>query len=95
MRSASSRIALGLARWALQLLIWLCWATFLLYVVIATVPVWLQSSTCRALIDAAMFPFMPLALNAYPKSGKYSSAVRTAICFRVQPSLLKVQVPVA
>ena len=71
--------ALGLAKWALRLLIALCVSVFLLYVVTIAVNTWLSSSAYHTVTDATVFPYISEAkqegLARISEQRQYSSAV--------------------
>ena len=73
--------ALGLAKWALRLVIALCAALFLFYVVAIATDAWVSTSIYHALTNATVFPYIGQAekegLARISEQRQYSSAVHS------------------
>ena len=71
--------ALGLAKWALRLLLALCAALFLFYVVSVATDSWVSTRANQALTAATVFPYIAQAdkkgLARISEQSQYGSAV--------------------
>ena len=73
--------ALGVGKWALRLVIALCAALFVFYVVVFATDAWVSTSAYRALTNATLFPYVAQAdkegLARISEQRQYCSAVHS------------------